>query len=100
MTRPRTAVQKLRDIVLVIFDVEQKDIALATGADRGILSNIFRDRHRSPGAEAGVIEFLNGRYQGLSKEDKAMLKSLGFDGEIDRETMGWPFEQPAENTDG
>jgi hypothetical protein len=94
--RPRTWQQKVREMVLVLFDVEKKDISAETGVDRGVMTNIFSDKHRSPAAESKVLDFLNGRLMTLGQDERRMLRATfgaGVTAGITRNDMGWPLDE-------
>lgn len=94
---PKTRIQKVREIVLVLLDVDKVDIERATGVSRGVLSNIFTDRHRSPDAEQKVATYLNSRIDKLTAEDWRILRHAGgimpgtsTVAAITPESLGWP----------
>lgn len=92
----RTQVQKTREIVLTLLDVDKADIERATGVSKGILFNIFTDRHRSIDAETAVITYLDSKIDESGPWEREMLRKLGFKGTknaepvITHDHFGWP----------
>lgn len=61
--RQLTAMQKLREHVLIELNLDKQDIADAIGTTRQTVSNLFLDAHRSE-LEEDVIAFLRVKYMG------------------------------------
>jgi hypothetical protein len=95
--RPRTPLQKKREMVLVVLDVEKAELAQAIGGTSAqVISNLFTDRHRSPDVEKAVVDLLNRRLDKLPVDgwDRDVLADLGAvddRGRLTRESMGWPM---------
>jgi hypothetical protein len=94
---PLTKIQKLREMTMTIFDVDKTDIADAMDVSRGLISNAFTDRHRSPTVERAVVAYLNQRLDTLPRWEYEQLQSLGVlrgrpNGRdwITVESLGWP----------
>ena len=100
---PRTMVQRARAALLVLLDVTQADLAKETGVSPGSVYNLLLDKNRSFDGEEKIIQYLDARYPELEVQERLALRSLGFEGGVTREAMGWPLPKPRESplvTDG
>jgi hypothetical protein len=92
---PLTKIQKIREIIMTVFDVNKTDIADAMDVSRGLISNSFTDRHRSPTVERAVVMYLNQKLDTLGPWELQTLRDIGVlpaAGEpgLTLESFGWP----------
>ena len=98
---PLTPIQKFREMVLLLLGVEKQDIERAKDLGRGLVSNVIYDRHRSPGTERAIVDYLNGKIESADAWTLQMLRNIGGGGgailepyELTLDMMGWPEPAP------
>jgi len=73
--KPLSAIQKLRQHVLIELGVDTSDIARAIGTTHQTVSNIFRDEHRSE-YESQVIAYLQEKYKLAGMQERDVIDTL------------------------
>lgn len=79
-------------MLLVALDIEQKDIAAEMGESKQIVSNIFRDRHRSVDLEEKVLGYLQAKVdQTENPVTLGLVQGVLPNRKVTRSFMGWPM---------